>query len=446
MHISKRTLIRVISFITAAVLVLIVRNLILMKENTASRRTVVYNYSRAMDDLAEACDNISSTLEKEMYAGSGEMHRNLAVKLYREAAAAKAALAQLPMEEMRLENTYKFLSQVGNYSLALSEKLMNNEVLTAEEYDNIEELYEFASDLKDDLWELEDLLERGEIDLVAKQTSNKSQEPPPTITDGFTDFEDGFDEYPTLIYDGPFSDNIMEKTPKMTSNAKEVTQDKALERASMALNINPSDLPQVSTVDGKMPGWRFSDENNSLACEITKNGGYLSYFLKSRIVNTTSISTESAVEYAEKFLDDLGILSMKTTYYEVKDNTMTINFAYDNLGVCVYPDLVKVSVAMDNGEILGYDARGYLVNHTQRTTPENLYSESKAEEKVSDKLTIKSHQLAVIPTENLEEKLCYEFKCQSKNGRNVLVYINAEDGSEEQILILVESENGTLTI
>ena len=446
MHISKRTLIRIMSFIIAAVLILIGRNLVLMRENSARRRTIIYNYSRAMDDLAEACDNLSATLEKEMYAGSGEMHQNLAVKLYREASSAKSALAQLPIEELQLENTYKFLSQVGNYSISISEKLRNNEILTPEEYKNIESLYQFSTQLKDDMWELEDLLEKGEIKLVSEANTKSQRETPPTVTDGFTDFEDGFDKYPTLIYDGPFSDNIMEKTPKMTSEAKEVSQEKALGRASASLNINPSDLPQVSEVAGKMPGWRFSDENKSLACEVTKNGGYLSYFLKSRIANNSSISNEKALECAEKFLDDLGILSMKKTYYEVKDNIMTVNFAYDNLGVCVYTDLVKVSVAMDNGEILGYDARGYLVNHTERKVPENLYPESKAEEIVSSKLKITGNQLAVIPTENLEEKLCYEFKCRAANGRNVLVYINAQTGKEEQILILLENEYGALTI
>lgn len=99
---------------------------------------------------------------------------------------------------------------------------------------------------------------------------------------------------------------------------------------------------------------------------------------------------------------------------------------------------------MDNGEILGYDARGFLVNHTDRKYPEKLFSKTKAEQLVSPKLEISSQRMAVIPTDNLEEKLCYEFTCKAENGRNVLVYINAETGREEDILILIESDAGTL--
>jgi germination protein YpeB len=122
-----------------------------------------------------------------------------------------------------------------------------------------------------------------------------------------------------------------------------------------------------------------------------------------------------------------------------------VNFAYYDLNKIVYADLAKVSVAMDDGEILGYDGRGYLVNHHKRDYPDSLISLTRAESEVSPRLEILSSQLALIPTDGLEEKLCYEFRCQSEKGRNVLVYINAQTAEEEKILILIESDSGTLT-
>lgn len=445
---TRRTYIRLISFTLAAFLILLVRNFQLMKERNRDSMALTNNYSRAISDLAEACDNLSATLEKELYAGTSAMHRDLATKLYRESSSAKAALSQLPIEELQLENTYKFLSQVGNYSLSLSEKLNDKDELTDREYANIEKLYNFASKLKDDMWALDNSIEQGEISFEKAKNNIDSQSDTPKVTDGFVDFEDGFDDYPTLIYDGPFSDNIMERTPRMTENesAKRITQDKALSKAGIKTNINPSDFTRCEKVSGKMPGWRFSDDKNTVTCEITENGGYLSYMLKSRLVQNSSIDKKTAVEKAKKYLDDMDVLSMQVTYYDIGNNIMTVNFAYNDSGVCVYPDLIKVSVAMDNGEIMGVDARGYLTNHYERSYSQKLISADKAEKKVSPKLKVKSKGLAVIPTDNLKEKLCYEFKCSSKNGRNVLVYINAENGNEEQILILIESENGVLTM
>ena len=238
----------------------------------------------------------------------------------------------------------------------------------------------------------------------------------------------------------------MERTPRMTSEAENVSQTKALERCSLGLNMNSTVFTDISEVEGKMPCWRFSNEDKTVACEVTKQGGYISYFLKSRISESTELTNEQGVKEAEDFLDDLGILSMKTTYYENIDNVLTVNFAYNDLDVCCYTDLIKVSVAMDDGEILGFDAKGFLVNHYDRDIPEADISQSRAKESVSPRLEIVSGRLALIPTDGLEEKLCYEFRCRAENGRNVLVYINAQTAEEEQILILVESKSGTLTV
>ena len=443
MTLSRRSTIRICAFVVSALGVLIVRNFQLMSQNDKNIRKINSAYSRALESLAMSCENISDNLEKQLYASSPELHRSLAEKIYLETSDAKSQLSQLPAETVSLENTYKFLSQAGNYSLALCKKLNSEKTLTDEEYKNLSSLYEYSKELSSDLWKLENSVNSGEISF---ERNFQDKNNPPEISDGFTEFEESFDKYPTLIYDGPFSDNILEKEPEMTSDAEEVTLQKALMRASMGLNMNSTDFTRITETEGKMPGWRFSDEKATVSCEVTKNGGYISYFIKSRGVDKSSISDETALKKAEEYLIYLGIISMEKTYYEICDNVMTVNFAYKDIDKCIYTDLVKVSVAMDNGEILGVDARGYLVNHRERSYPEKLFSESRAEEKVSDKLKIVSHQTAVIPDNSAGEILCYEFRCKAENGRNVLVYINAQTGDEERILMLEESESGTLAI
>ena len=60
-------------------------------------------------------------------------------------------------------------------------------------------------------------------------------------------------------------------------------------------------------------------------------------------------------------------------------------------------------------------------------------------------LNIKSENLAIIPTEYKTEILCYEFK-GTVEDKTFLIYINAQNGNEENIYILIEDENGMLTI
>ena len=50
----------------------------------------------------------------------------------------------------------------------------------------------------------------------------------------------------------------------------------------------------------------------------------------------------------------------------------------------------------------------------------------------------------MIPTEWKTEKFCYEFKGKIEDI-DFIAYINAENGEEEDILIVTNTPNGTLT-
>ena len=107
---------------------------------------------------------------------------------------------------------------------------------------------------------------------------------------------------------------------------------------------------------------------------------------------------------------------------------------------------MKVSVALDNGRVVGFESKGYLMNHTVRDLPAPTVSEEEARGVVSPALTVLSHQLALIPTGGEYEVLCHEFKCEDEDGRHVIVYVNAQNGQEEKLLLLLEDENGTLVL
>ena len=443
---KRRTVIRIFAFGLFAFAVILARNIMLMRERSASLTAIKNNYIRAVEELSTAADNIRNTLQKELYAGTADMHSKLSQQLWRDSSAAKAALSQLPTQTKQLENTYKFLSQVGNYSLSLGEKLRENKQLSSEEYDKLSQLYEFSKQLCDDMWQLEADVSSGKAELANAGNAPSSENEPPAVTEGFEDFEEGFDSYPTLVYDGPFSDHILEKVPLMTKSAPEISREKALMRAASALGVSEDVLSEMIEEGGKMPSFIFSDKDGSAACAVTKRGGYVSYFLKNREVLTESIGKDQALEKAQMCLENLGIGNMEVTYYENINHILTVNFAYNDGGVCCYTDLIKVSVAMDSGEVIGLDARGYLVNHCQRDLTRERKSILDIQKQVSPKLKVLSRGVAVIPSDAQEEKLCYEFKCEAENGTHVLVYFNAVTGKEEQILILYESESGTLTM
>ena len=136
---------------------------------------------------------------------------------------------------------------------------------------------------------------------------------------------------------------------------------------------------------------------------------------------------------------------MKETYYINQNNILTINYAYLDDGVICYPDLIKVKVSLEDGSILGLESYGYLNSHHDRILPEKKITIEEAKSKLNDKIEILSQGEAVIPTEWKTEIYVYEFKGKI-DDLDFLVYVNVETGKEEDILMILETEGGVLTM
>ena len=136
---------------------------------------------------------------------------------------------------------------------------------------------------------------------------------------------------------------------------------------------------------------------------------------------------------------------MKETYYLKQDGIVTINYAYTQNDVVMYPDLIKLKIALDNGEVLGIETTGYLNSHQERSLATPKISIEEANKNLNKNLEIISEGLAVIPTEWKTEIQCYEFKGKV-DDTEFLVYINSENGREEDILVIINTPNGTLTM
>ena len=95
------------------------------------------------------------------------------------------------------------------------------------------------------MWKVEQRITNGELSFEKAATEvqeAKNSDEPSYITEGFTDFEEGYDNYPTLIYDGPFSDHILEKNPEMLKSASAVTLSDALKKAEKACGKRCSEI------------------------------------------------------------------------------------------------------------------------------------------------------------------------------------------------------------
>ncbi len=418
------------------------------------RRQLDNGYRQAFTELTAAAGELDAALEKVTYATTPALFATLCAQAYATAQAAQSALGELPYGNVELEQTAAFFAKAGDYAMAMARGTNGEGVCTDENRETLRGLAAAAGELSATLQALQLQLDGGALhpeDVAAVEARlAAAAEDGGQITGGsaFQTVEADFPQVPTLIYDGPFSEHLSSRTPQMLEGLPQVTEEEARRAAAAFAGLRAEVFTPTSDGAGNLPAWGFSAlaDGGELYVEITKQGGQVLQMLSSRPVGEAALSRKEGVEQAAAFLDAHGYQDMAPSYFLEGDGILTVHFAPVLDGVYCYPDLVKVGVALDNGDVVSFEAHGYLMKHGAREPAAPAVSADEAAERVDSSLTILSRQLALIPTGGEYEVLCHEFKCQNADGGHVLVYVNAATGQQERILLLLEDENGTLVI
>lgn len=443
-QVSRRGKIRVRLYASVLILVLFSAFVINAQKASELSRQLNADAERSLSTLEACMSSINTNLTKGLYANTTPMLSSMAISLTRDAASAKNSLSALPLSDTQLDNMLKFLSQVGAFVSTLDRKLSLGEPITSEERNQLKQLIDISQKLLSELDTITQGVEDGSVSFKqAGSTLQKSADQSVQIDSAFGDAEQTITDYPTLIYDGPFSDHILNQSPKTLEGKSDISKEKALEIASDFIGIDKSTLRFDSETNGVIETYNFFVD--SINISVCKKGGAVLYLLGSSSAGESVISPEQAVENAKSFLSAKGYENMKESYYSTQDGICTVNFAYENDGVICYPDLIKLSVSLETGNIISFDARGYIMNHTDRPPVQSKISADEAKMSVSDYLTVMSSRLAVIPTDYKTEKTAYEFHCKTPDEQEVLVYIDVLTAKEDDILLLLYSDGGILT-
>lgn len=446
-----RKKVKIISFSSFIFIILAIFSICGYTVANKYKQNIEYNYLRSLNELSDYTSNLEITLDKGIYANTLPQQYGLSSKISAQTLGAKMALEQLPVDYQGLDNINKFISQTGDFSNYLTTTVSKGQQIPDEDIDKLRQLGEYASEINTELRDLIAHFDSGKIDSDKIFNTYSNLENTSTasslnlVTDSFDNMNQSFTNFPTLIYDGPYSDHISQRTSKFLKDFPEISKEEAAKSIVKFLGSeNTVNLQYVNESNGNLPEYKF--KINDMEISVTKQGGYIDYILNSHEVNDIKLNYNDALNRATEFMSRNDITNMKESYYEISNGICTINFAFFEDNIIYYPDLIKISIALDTGEVTNYNATGFLMNHIKRDIPKKIISKIDAQKNLSKYLKPINCNLALIPTSGLNESLCYEFECIGENDDKVLVYINAQTGLEDQIFILLNSDNGTLVM
>lgn len=445
---------------TAAVSLIVVFTttfaILMTLERMDYRNYLQSEYSKNMYQLITAVENIGSNLSKAPILGSKEQDIVVFDEIFRYSTIANDKLNSLPVAQEQLAGTSKFLSQLGDFSYVLQNKISKGETLTDSDVAQIEKLKSEAVNLENQLKTVQNNINNGKVkwgEIRKKVSGVLASNNSSNISNEFSGIQKQVAQYPSLVYDGPFSDNNMNIKPRILSQ-KKVTVAQAEKVVIDAIGSNRISKI-VKNGEGKtaIPTYMFNiqmknrDKNVSLvSCEITQNGGDVLYILDNRRASKPTMDTNTAAQIGNKYLNKMGYKNMYPTYELNYDNVAVISYVYNNNNMLIYPDMIKLKVSMDDGSVVGMEAEKYLKSHNpNRVIPTPKVTVAKAKERVGKRLNITSTRMAIVPTETNKEVLCYEFTGNYK-GDEFVVYIDSQTGYETRILQIRNTPNGKLSI
>ncbi|MBR1586107.1 MAG: germination protein YpeB [Clostridia bacterium] len=396
------------------------------KEQVSARLNEVYQ--GAVLSALRQMEDIDLALSKALLSGDQAAVDRYLTQVSAGAAQVQRSLSLLPLAHPAGKNAVKFSNQVADYAAALL-----GGAITARDAAQLETLIAACREYAAALYQAKDSLPERSAENVGFYA---------TDTAGDNGSYDSGVSYPTLIYDGPFSD-ARDTGEAKALGGRMVTKEEAmaLARAFVGEDRVLSAAPGAD-MGGSIPCWGVTLQlkDMTLQAAVTQQGGKVLWMAADTAAFPTEKSLEECRENALLFLQRNGFEQMQATYFQVYEGVAVISFAATQGDTLLYPDLIKVQLRMDTAQVVGIEARNYWQNHGPRGLLTPALSLEEAAGGVSAMLKVDQARLCLIPTD-AGEKLCYEFQ-GVYGGHTYLCYINAHDGRQEQLLKVIEDETG----
>ncbi len=400
-------------------------------------------YSAVLQSVSQL-QSMEVKMNKLLVSSSPQTGVDLLSDLSRQAFDVQSNLTVLPLSYEAMEPTVKFAGQVGDYTDTLVLKVANGTPLNDTDLDQLNKLLTNCVLLAGQLQAAQQQMIADSLKYTTDASvfyNDMQVQARPMEQVG--DKDNGID-YPTLIYDGAFSDSRHMGAPQGLPK-EEITKEQALEIAKSFVGVQRVTAVRESVaIQGAIPSYGVAVDvgDNTLNVEVTRQGGKVLWIMPEHAEFAQTLSIDQCKEKAKAFLSDRGFGEMVDNYYQIYNGLAVINYAATQDGVLLYPDLVKVQIRMDTGDVVGVEANNYWMNHRQRTLDKPKLTEEQAREMVSSRLEILQSRLCLIPYRG-GEKLCYEFTGAWSDSQ-YLVYIDALTGEETEILKVIESQTGPL--
>lgn len=401
---KKRTVIRIISFISALCVVFAASGMLLQKSKATYENALGKVRLSGLTSLCEYVHDISTSLRLLAVSGDGNVSESAAL-VYAKILGAQGSVSCF--ENVKTENISAFLSGVGSFSQGFSEDVISEEqrknALMFSDY--AQEMYYHLSDIANAVINGEySLFEAGEI------YSRRGAE----FFENNLDFSNGTEKE---LFAKFASAPVQSKTVR--TDKQSVTVHTAKENAAEFIGIQPQLLREKGEeeLDG-LQTYRFSHDGVSI--NICRYGGEVCRFIDSHLCSRAQCSFEEAENAAREMMEKTGCDEYELVFYGKSDFSVNFIFAPVINGILLLTGTVRIEVCLGECRIISFDAEDFHKSYPAQLL--TLTENADVSALLPDNLTFLSSRICHAEID-AKERYCYFVKCLLRSEK-VYIFID----------------------
>ena len=386
-------------------------------------------------------NNTETKLSKILASNSSTYQKKLLAEIAQNSELAENSIASLPISQNSLADSVKFINQMGGYTQTLADQISQGKNLSSQDLSTLSKLQQSVNDMKAQINKF-----------VKKVQQNYSILDQSFNLDGdFNNFTieiskikgEGVD-YPVMIYDGPFADSTLDKTVKGLKGDT-LTEQECQKEVEKCFK-NCAEISYSGEINSRFETYTYHVTNSDsqvLFVQVSKVGGHvITVSGQGSTSGEKNITEEDAKNIALDFAKQNGVENPQIVWIESVNNHIYLNIAPTENDIILYPDLVKVKVDMASGAVIGYDATNYFINHIPRALKKTGHNANEFKSNLPKDMTVKNQRLVLAPLDYNREVICFEYECE-KEGATYYFYLNAENGEEENVLKVIQTDDSS---
>lgn len=419
------------------------------KEKNAILINAENQYQRAFHNLSYNMNRIHAELGNTLAVSSTSqgMHRKGLMNVWRLTSNAQNEISQLPLTLLPFNKTEEFLSRISNFAYKAGVRDLTKEPLSENEVKTLKTLYSNSGDITKDLQQVQHKVITNSLrwmDVETALATNSVEDN--SIIDGFKTVDKKVESYPELDW-GPSVSSIYNKRSVKQLAGMPITEEDVKRKALKFADAGDNARVQI-TKNGKGTDWvSFTakvkhPKGYMISMDFTEKGGQIISYTNERNVGAHRVSVQDAIDRAQQFLEKKGYPDMTAVSADPYDNLANFSFVREEDGVLIYPEKITVRSALDNGDVIGFQASDFVYEHQiKREIPQPSISLAEAKKVLNPDFKVLYHRKAIIKNDRSEDVLCYEFGGRI-NGSQYRIYINSDTGLEETVEVVKDAQAG----